>query len=279
MANETPLLEWALKHHEEIQLEIFPIQSCVKLMPGFADMYVELKSPSGKSCGRGSSELGEDHALQVAISEAIERTVLLGRTKISRATIWGSATRTCPHDAATLAKYEALERWHLTQHLKKSIPLRPIQSEELGSLNGLTLWLQLFTKMEKELRLYIYHIKPRGTTIIAELHSSVPSPEIFIGAAHHVDPSQALSKAIEEVARDLPRQTIRHGVTPKSLNRQTKYQAFLSTSPSQSPKINLRIDPIKIGSLRPPLVLARAEIHGHFVCDQTKKLWCTHGFH
>lgn len=124
MAHKTPLATWLYLNRAVLAPTFTEFKGTGELVPGLFDFSTKLMWQGTEVEGRGVDN-NREIAFEKSVAECIERIICVSKSidSIGLAVSGGSH---CPESHA---KFEALERFYLNEHLENKIPFREVKSE------------------------------------------------------------------------------------------------------------------------------------------------------
>lgn len=126
MAHKTPLAAWLYLNRSVLAPTFTEFRGTGELVPGLFDFSTKIVWEGAEIEGRGVDDRREI-AFEKSVAECIER-IICAVKNINSVGLAVSGGSHCPE---AHAKFEALERFYLDEHLKKRMPLTEIKSEFL----------------------------------------------------------------------------------------------------------------------------------------------------
>lgn len=124
MANKTPLAAWLYLNRSKLDPKFTEFKGTGELLPGLFDFSTRISWNGVELEGRGVDERREI-AFEKSVAECIERIICVEKNITSV----GLAVSGEGHDPDTHARFEALERCYLNEHLRKRFNFNKIESK------------------------------------------------------------------------------------------------------------------------------------------------------
>ena len=124
MAHKTPLAAWLYLNRSKLDPKFTEFKGTGELLPGLFDFSTRINWNGVELDGRGVDERREI-AFEKSVAECIERIICVEKNITSV----GLAVSGEGHDPDSHARFEALERYYLNEHLQKSVYLKKVESK------------------------------------------------------------------------------------------------------------------------------------------------------